>query len=479
VQQEEPSESNGKIRLVVLLALRPAASSLTVSSPGSYILLVVSYFLQVFFSDREAPVLKGNPPQDLNLRCKDIQPDPEKLIFGDNCGADINVDPIQTPPTGSVCDARVIERLWLGPTDDCYNSAQNYTQKITIKDQDSPVLPATLDDVVFVCPKDFILEEVNKPVATDDCSPAVSVTGVASDFNKCEPVSIMWTASDDCNKSSSVSQKVLFTDATPPAIAGGKPTDLTVGCGQFPEEEKLLFWDYCKGDTVVLSVDSIPSGNVCEGQLFTRTWAGPSDDCGNTAEAVTQKITVKDLGAPDLPESMPDIVLFCPSDFHAHELVPPNATDDCDKSVLVEKTVPTIDKCDHAFDIVWTAIDECSKTDQVAQTVKFEGTQPPSITCPNVVGNYTGGGGTSTLTFTHGVDYGDCYGAQDVKIAFEATSCSACNGESCNTPLKVSSKGAILTIDGAPVNSKLAWIAKLDYGCGVVEVQCSTGDCPA
>jgi hypothetical protein len=459
----------------VVLILSPAASPFTVSPHGSFVLLSDLCYRQIFFSDREAPVLKSIPPQDLSLRCKDSHPDPEKLTFTDNCGGEFNVDPIQIPPAGSVCDVRVIERFWLGPTDECNNSAGNFTQKITIKDQENPVLPAAVGDLTFVCPKDFKLEEVAKPVATDDCSLAVSVTGVASDLNKCEPVSITWTATDDCDKSSSVNQKVVFTDVTPPAVSGGKPTDVTIGCGQFPEEEKLVFFDFCMGDTVVLSTDSVPTGNVCDGQLFTRTWEGPSDNCGNTAETVTQKITVKDQGAPDLPESMPDIVLFCHSDFHTYDLVPPNATDDCDKSVLVEKTVPThMYKCAHEFDILWTAIDECSKTDVVSQTVKFEGTQPPSITCPNVVGNYTGGGGT----FTHGVDYGDCYSAQDVKITFEG-SCSACNGESCNTPISVSSNGAILTIDGAPNVSKLEWTAVLEYGCGVLRVQCSIGDCPA
>ncbi|CAB9508770.1 von Willebrand factor, type A [Seminavis robusta] len=428
----------------------------------------------VFFGDNEGPVLQGNAPVDVTLKCKDEHPDASTLTFKDNCGEEFHVEAVEMAPTGSVCEERILERYWLGPTDECHNSALNYSQTIIIKDSEAPALPKSLSDLSYTCPQDFKLEEVDKPSATDDCSIAVNVNGtVPSPVEACAATSILWTATDDCNKTASINQKVVFTDTIAPTVVGASPTDITVGCGQFPKEEKLVFWDYCAGDLEVFSKDSLPSGNVCQGQTFVRTWEGPSDTCGNTASAVTQSIVVMDLGAPSLPESLPDVILFCPIDFNEHELVAPNATDDCDKSVVVEREVPVfLDKCAEQFDIVWTAVDECSKTDVVTQKVRFEGTQKPSITCPTVIGDYTGGGGT----FSHGVDYGDCYTADDVTITYEA-SCSDCNGDSC--AIEMSSNGADLTISGAPDISSLVWTAKLDYGCGVVDVTCTVGDCPA
>ena len=65
------------------------------------------------------------------------------------------------------------------------------------------------------------------------------------------------------------------------------------------------------------------------------------------------------LLAADLPESLEPITLKCLSDFNEHDLLPPNATDDCDASVIVEKEIPPLEelKCKQEFEVVWTALD--------------------------------------------------------------------------------------------------------------------------
>ena len=164
--------------------------------------------------------------------CKVPHPDLEKLTFTDDCGAIFDVDPVESPPEGSVCDGRVVERVWMGPTDECGNSAENYTQTITIKDQAPPVFPAAIPDLSFTCPQDFDLAEVDEPIATDDCSMNVTVSGEVSLPEKCKPRTIIWTATDDCEKVTTANQKVLFTDTAPPALVGQTPSDKMVGCGK-------------------------------------------------------------------------------------------------------------------------------------------------------------------------------------------------------------------------------------------------------
>ena len=65
----------------------------------------------------------------------------------------------------------------------------------------------------------------------------------------------------------------------------------------------------------------------------------------------------------------------------------------------------------------------------------------------------------------------------NITIYFEQVECTDGNGDSCH--LDVSHEGADLTVTGATDVSELKWTAKLDYGCGVVEVQCSVGEYPA
>lgn len=416
--------------------------------------------------DEEPPVLQSDKPEDYTMSCKELLSNAAPLLFTENCGEDIVVEGTEGNATGSVCDGKTLVRTWKGPADACGNSADDLIQTITILDQAPPQLPEKIKTLTYECPQDFVLASIDPPSATDDCTASVAVTGSATKVDNCTDVTITWTATDDCGQTSTIEQTAKISDSVPPAVIGAMPADVVVGCGHFPAEAKLTFWDFCAGDIEVFSKDSLPIGTVCNGQEYTRTWEGPSDSCGNTAATVTQTITVMDLGAPDLPDELEDIVLSCPSDFNEHALVAPNATDDCDKTVLVQKEVPNVDKCAEDFQIIWTAVDECSKTDSVAQKVRFTGTAPPSISCPTET-TLTGHSGI----FNHTVSYGDCYGPDDVTITYEAT-CTDCDGTGCTATLDAS--GAELTIKDVPAWAKVEWVAKLDYGCGVTTAYCST-----
>lgn len=221
-----------------------------------------------------------------------------------------------------------------------------------------------------------------------------------------------------------------------------------------------------------------------------------TDSCGNVGIDVTQKITVKDIAPPDLPDQLDDIVLLCPSDFKANELVAPNATgmsavnvyyivlplcvymcfvlnlcfcrpDDCETEIMVESTIPSeLDRaCKDSFHIIWTAFDGCSKEDQVSQAVVFEGIAQPTINCPE---NPKVTGGSSTLS--HIVDYGQCYSESDVTMTVEA-SCKDCDDADC-AGFSFSTDGTDLSIT-APEFSTVEWTATLTYDCGSVSVTCS------
>ena len=146
---------------------------------------------------------------------------------------------------------------------------------------------------------------------------------------------------------------------------------MTLKCtDKVPPAETITFVDNCMDDTVVTAIEEDGGGSVCEGKRILRKWEGPKDSCGNMADTVNQIIEVLDQEAPVLPESLEALAFTCPSDFLVDSLAIPTATDDCDESVVVTKSVSkTDDVCGNAT-VTWTAKDSCEKESSVNQTVR-------------------------------------------------------------------------------------------------------------
>lgn len=106
---------------------------------------------------------------------------------------------------------------------------------------------------------------------------------------------------------------MYFTDTEPPKLSGAAPTKLTLMCHDpIPDKPKLAFSDNCFEDAVVDGTESEPVGSVCTGRVINRTWAGPTDACGNTADDITQTITILDQENPEFVAALGDIRYTCP-----------------------------------------------------------------------------------------------------------------------------------------------------------------------
>lgn len=130
------------------------------------------------------------------------------VTFVDNCGQDFEVEATTEELGGSVCTGSKTWRKWKGPKDECGNEAVEVLQVITVLDQEEPKLPESLEPLVYTCPADFELSKLAEPEATDDCDDSVTVTAQAPALVGCKPFNITWTATDDCEKESTIDQMV-------------------------------------------------------------------------------------------------------------------------------------------------------------------------------------------------------------------------------------------------------------------------------
>jgi len=294
------------------------------------------------------------------------------LTATDNCSPDITATGVDTDNGGGGCsgDPLIITRTWTF-ADACGNSS-TATQTITVEDTIDPVAPSAPADASYQCPSE---------AATDNCSPDITATGVATDNGGggCagDPLVITrtWTFTDDCGNSSSVDQTITVLDDTPP-VPDPAPADASYQClSEVPAAGDLTATDNCSPDITSTGVDTDNGGSGCPGDplVITRTWTF-ADDCDNPA-SVSQTITVVDDTPP---------VLSCPPDIQV------NADDylDCEASIVVGTATAT-DNCDAAPVVVadytgtmfpvgsttvtWTATDVCGNTTTCTQMVTVLG----------------------------------------------------------------------------------------------------------
>lgn len=118
------------------------------------------------FDDSVPPSYDGTVPEDITLKCHETFPVAPILTFTDNCAPAEEVTAIEEAQGGSICNGQTTIRRWKASPDECGNIPDDVTQNITVLDQSPPELPSALSDLTYVCPRDFILEEIESPVAT-------------------------------------------------------------------------------------------------------------------------------------------------------------------------------------------------------------------------------------------------------------------------------------------------------------------------
>jgi hypothetical protein len=258
------------------------------------------------------------------------------------------------------------------------------TQIVNVIDNTAPVAtaPATQS---FQC-----LVDVPAPgtlTATDNCSGDITATGVDVQVaNGCGyTITRIWTFTDACNNTSSVSQIINVLDNIAP-VAPAAPALETFQClALVPAPGTLTAPDNCSGNISAMGVD-VQVANSC-GYTITRTWTF-IDACNNTS-SVSQIINVLD----DIPPvtSCPPAQVFCAVNSNTYTIPPATASDNCVGALNITYQITgattrsgTGNDASGVFNvgistITWTVTDTCGNTSTCSTTVTINPQPAPII----------------------------------------------------------------------------------------------------
>jgi len=350
--------------------------------------------------DTQVPTITGLQPE-ITVYCPNPLPTVPAATVSDNCDANVSIS-FSRVYQDSLCDGSyTVLTTWIA-LDDCGNS-DSVTQTIFVSDTTRPNFTLIPGNLTFRCDT-FVLPPV--PVmglnimATDVCSPVVSITTATVSFQDPNPdtcahhsydILRTFTAMDECGNTRTATQTISVIDNLGP-VAGGV-LDTTALCSAlvpFPAPVPIAT-DACSGLTAPPSYlgQTIMPGPCADEYTISVQWVA-EDVCGNPTN-FDQLVHVVDTVAPTLVNIPPNVTVECDAIPAAPNTSTFNAADNCDNAVIVtlvetEIRNPDTTACEHYTDYIvqreWTAMDNCGNSRTYTQQIQIEDTTPPSIVPP-------------------------------------------------------------------------------------------------
>jgi hypothetical protein len=320
-------------------------------------------------TDTTPPVLIG-VPEDVSIECGEALPASPEVSAEDNCDANPIVS--MTEETSDLACGYQVLRIFRA-VDECGNESMQM-QTITVADTTPPVIEDAPEDITVDCANVTMAATL---MATDNCDENVEVI-LTEEMGEGCPYTITrtWTATDDCNNSSSVTQIITVIDEEAPVWDNFAPF-VTVECNDF-DSYTLTASDNCDADvTVTIIQDFTVSGGCIPNHILTFQ---AEDECGNTIIA-EQIVQVVDTTDPEIFNIPADLTIACDDEIPA-AATDIFGTDNCDADVEIEFTeVQTNDFCPYEIIRTWTAIDNCGNVTEGVQTitVTVDGTQQVNL----------------------------------------------------------------------------------------------------
>ena len=178
--------------------------------------------VQIFtINDTTAPVLSG-VPANTTVQCSAI-PAAATVTATDNCGGSITVNFSETQTAGACPNSYTITRTW-SATDACGNNV-SASQTINVQDTVGPVLSGVPANTTAECGS---VPAAATVTASDACDPSVAVTFSETSSGSCPTIiTRTWSATDDCNNTTTASQTITVQDTTAPSFSA-QPSNQTV-----------------------------------------------------------------------------------------------------------------------------------------------------------------------------------------------------------------------------------------------------------
>lgn len=341
------------------------------------------------FSDDTAPTLSGEA--ELNVECGSDIPVVEPSAT-DNCSETFTTDYVDytleqllsgNGPAASTVegiDFGAIEiicpvidfrlRQWI-VADACGNTAY-FNQFVFIQDTTGPVF----DSVEAVIEKSCNDYNGIYVTASDVCG-SVRIEKSDSFFSgDCQGrVERTYTAYDECNNASSVTQLIFLTDTILPSSAN-TPENLDLACYETIPGFEPQWSDNC--DDMVETDFTETRDTVGCVITITQTWTA-EDNCQNIA-TLSRTITVSDTDAPVWNEGVQNLTIEVTCNEQA-SFEAPTATDACNSVSYIEGFSIQQGDCPARFTetYTWTAVDECgNESNTITYTVNHIDNTPPS-----------------------------------------------------------------------------------------------------
>ncbi len=337
--------------------------------------------------DTQAPVFTGTPA-NVTVSCKSI-PAVTNPTAMDNCSVPAVIF-IETQAGSNPCDTGyVIVRTWTAK-DSCNNTSK-VVQKIRVKDTQAPTLVGVPIDMTVAC------NAITPPIvilANDDCDVsknAVLAEQIGKDSNPLVcghynyPIFRIWTATDKCNNTATLSQVIMVEDVIKPTFTA--PADVTLECYQVQDlalsGNVSNVADNCMASPIVSKIDTYQAGVCPIVNTISRAWT-VSDACGNMLTK-TQTITSKDTKKPYISGVPSNLTLECGTPIPFPKVI---VTDSCSNvnkiSVTIDSIITPFSICPDvkAISRTWTATDECGNSSTKSYTITINDTQAPVFAYP-------------------------------------------------------------------------------------------------
>ncbi len=320
----------------------------------------------IYVLDETNPVLFG-VPADITIECD--QPIPAFATFTatDNCDNDLTLS-VNDVIVQNDC-GYMIKRYYTA-VDDCGNTS-SIPQIITVVDTTPPVIVAPAD-VTVPCNQIPNAPELS---ATDNCDNNVTVVYNEVIESGC-PYSIIrtWTATDDCDNQTLVTQVISVYDEIAPVFDAFPPFVL-IECDQI-DVYTLTATDNCDVNVTVTIIEEMQVSGGCYGNLL-RTYEAV-DNCGNSVTAF-QIIEIVDTNAPILHNIPAETTVICGQSLPA---VPSNifATDNCSSDMIIAYTqTQTNEFCPYDVIRTWSVSDICGNVTTQTQTIHVTVEVPANV----------------------------------------------------------------------------------------------------
>lgn len=273
--------------------------------------------------DEEAPILT-NIPEGGNYECDEELPTDMPSAY-DYC-SDATVDSDEYIIEGQCPNNYTVVRVFWA-YDECGNYSDEVSVYYNIYDETDPYFTTEVSDESYEC-IDWGAYEPQGVSAMDNCSDptvTVEIEPITTDLCGNGTWAVVYTATDACWNSTSMSYTITVSDVTDPVLSE-LPADMMIDCGdELPEAPEVTATDNCDNDVTVTMVET------CMG------------DCPEEGEEDCEiKTPVRPDGNPCLyPVDWAMALFAMPSAHKWYQLVPGSGTftDNGDGSVTISGTL--------------------------------------------------------------------------------------------------------------------------------------------